>query len=323
MQSENNILSPSDAPLSVAVLVLDACNTLSFAAAVDPMRAANRLAGRRLFDWSYVTATGADAALTSGLAVSGPALSTLTRCDLLLVVAGFRLEEQSTPTLRAGLRRLAAAGAALAGVDGGPWILARAGLLDGHAATTHWEDLDRFATTFPEIRVAADRYRISAGRLTCGGALPAVDMMLHLIEARHGAGLARRVAGVFLHDRPSPPDRPQSRAGGETRHSRLTASVSALMEQTLDNPLSVADLARRAGLSPRTLQSRFRDRLGTTPQAHYLALRLSEARRLVEQTDMPLTDIALATGFGSAASFSRAFRAAFGQTARTLRSTRS
>ncbi len=322
MNSENNILTPSQVPLSVSVLVLDACNTLSFAAAVDPMRAANRLAGRRLFDWSYVTATGADALLTSGLAVSGPALSTLTRCDLVLVVAGFRLEEQARPQLRAGLRRLAAQGAALAGVDGGPWILARAGLLDGHAATTHWEDLDRFAATFPDILVVQDRYRISAGRLTCGGALPAVDMMLHLIEARHGAALARKVAGVFLHDRPQPPDRPQSRSGGETRHSRLTAAVSALMEQSLDTPLSIAELARRAGLSPRTLQSRFRSQLDTTPQAHYLALRLAEARRLVEQTDMSLTDIALATGFSAPATFSRAFKSAHGQTARALRASR-
>ena len=78
----------------------------------------------------------------------------------------------------------------------------------------------------------------------------------------------------------------------------------------------------RCGTSPRTLEAQFRARLGTTPQAHSLHLRLSEALRLVGDTDMPLMDVALATGFGSQSSFARAFRAAHGQSARALRKAR-
>lgn len=322
MKAAKNILQPSSRPLNTVVLVLDSCNTLSFAAGVDPMRAANRIAGRRLFDWHYVTATNAPATLTSGLMVPGTALSRLATCDFLMVIAGFDLKRQSTPALRAGLRRIAATGATVAGIDGGPWVLADAGLLDHHRATTHWEDLDDFARAFPDVTTLKDRFHIDGPRMTSGGAAPAIDMMLHLIKQRCGATLAARVAGVFIYDSPTDPSRAQTRTGPHPDHSRLTARASAIMEQTLDAPLPIPDLARRAGTSPRALQMQFQRRLGTTPKAYYLALRLTEARRLVTDTDLSVLDIALATGFSSAASFARAFLAAHGQSARSLRQVR-
>lgn len=322
MKSVKNILAPTTAPLHVAILTLPGSNTLSFAAGVDPMRAANRMAGRRLFAWHYVTAAGAPARLTSGILVPGPALARLDSCDLLVVIAGFDLERLATPSLRAGLRRIAGTGAALAGIDGGPWLLAEAGLLDGRSATTHWEDLDRFASRFAAVTTLRDRFHIDNGRLTSGGALPAIDMMLHLIAARYGAPLAARVAGAFIYDSAPDPARAQTRGGRVAGHNALTARASALMEQNLDTPLSIPELARRSGSSPRALQTQFRARLHSTPQHHYLNLRLTEALRLVTDTDMALTDIALATGFASQSSFARAFRAAHGNSARQLRSRR-
>ena len=319
MKFENNILTPSAHPLSTAVLVLDESNTLSFAAGVDPMRAANRMAGRRLFDWHYVTATGTPATLTSGIAVPGTALSRLSKCDLLLVIAGFGLERLSTPALRASLRRIAATSTTIAGIDGGPWLLAAAGVLDGYRATTHWEDLDAFASRFPTVSTLRDRYHIDGPRMTSGGALPAIDMMLHLIGARYGKALEARVAAAFIHDSAHDPARAQSRSGRRRTHSALTARAEAMMDATLDAPMSIPVLARRLGTSPRALEAQFRSRLGTTPQALYLHLRLSEALRLVTGTDRPLQEIALATGFASQSSFSRAFRTAHDNSARALR----
>ena len=116
MKSAKNIFQRSEAPLNVAVLVLDDCNTLSFAAGVDPMRAANRLGPGRPFDWSYVTATEQPARLTSGLAVPGTPIARLEGCDLMLVIAGFNLDRHGTPALLASLRRLAALLPADAGI---------------------------------------------------------------------------------------------------------------------------------------------------------------------------------------------------------------
>lgn len=323
MKNAKNILLPSEQPLRTAVLVLSDCNTLSFAAAVDPMRAANRLAGRGLFDWQFVTATGAPAQLTSRVEVPGLALARLERCDLLIVVAGFRLDRHDTPSLRASLRRIAAQGTTIAGIDGGPWLMAAAGILDEYRATTHWEDLDNMSISFPGVTVLRDRYHIDGPRMTSGGAMPAIDMMLHLIEARHGAPLAARVAGAFIHDAGTNPARAQRRGGPRPAHNRITARASALMEQSLDAPLTIAEIARSIGTGKRSLELQFRKVLNTTPQGHYLDLRLSEALRLVTDTDLALLDIAMATGFNSQSSFARAFRAKHGLSARQLRSSRS
>ena len=319
MKSANNILQPEQRALKTAVLVLDDCNTLSFASAVDPMRAANRLADRPAFDWDYVTATPEPAMLTSALKVPGIPLARLDGCDLMIVVAGFQLARHATPSLLAGLRRIARSGATMAGIDGGPWLLAEAGLLDGHAATTHWEDLDNFSTRFPDVDVRPDRFTVSGNRLTSGGAIPAIEMLLHIIAARHGAGFASRVAGLFLYEGAPEPSTPQSRMGAPHRHNALTAKANKLMQTALDDPLPLAEIASALGTSPRTLQQQFRLRLNTTPQDHYLQLRLAEARRLVTDTDLPLMDVALATGFASQSSFARAFRTAHGQSARDLR----
>jgi transcriptional regulator GlxA family with amidase domain len=323
MKPAKNIFAPNPRALQISVLVLDSCNTLSFAAAVDPMRAANRLSKTRLFDWDYVTATGANASLTSGLTVPGTALSRLVHCDLLLVIAGFDLERHATPAVCSSLRRIAASGTTLAGIDGGPWILAKAGLLDGYAATTHWEDLELFATNFPGVTTLRDRFHIDRNRMTSGGAAPAIDMMLHLISSRFGSRLAARVAGTFIYDSAPDPSRAQLRTPPHPRHSALTTRANALMEQTLDAPLTIPTLARQIATSPRALEHQFRTRLNITPQAHYLQLRLNEAERLVTDTDLPIHDIALATGFASQSSFARAFRQAKGTAARTLRSQRS
>ena len=318
MKSAKNILQPENRPLKTALLVLDECNTLSFAAAVDPMRAANRLAGRAAFDWDYISATAEPPMLTSGLTVPSIPLARLEGCELLIVVAGFQLARHATPSLLAGLRRIAATGATIAGIDGGPWLMAEAGLLDGHPATTHWEDLENFAARFPEVDTRSDRFTVSDARLTSGGATPAIEMMLHIIGARHGAGFAARVAGLFLYDGPAAAPRPQSRLGGH-KHNALTAKANALMEAALDEPLPLSAIAETLGTSPRSLQQQFRLRLNTTPQDHYLQLRLAEARRLVTDTSMPLMEVAMATGFTSQSSFARAFRTAHGTSARDLR----
>ena len=306
----------------VALLVLDDTNTLSFAAAVDPLRSANRQSGARLFDWRFVTPSDAPVHLTSGLSVPAAPIHRLTGTDLLLIVASFQLETQATPALSASLRRLAADGTRIAGIDGGPWVMARAGLLHGQEATTHWEDLDRFADAFPDTRVVNARFRASGPYLTCAGAAPAIEMMLHLIREAHGPALASRVAGTFIYDLAAPATRPQSR-GARLNHNALTARAHAVMEATLDAPLSVNLLARRLGVSARVLQVQFHSRLKRTPQAHYLALRLAEAERLVRQTSLPLQDVAAATGFTSQSAFARAFRRAHGQSARSLRKTAS
>lgn len=321
MKNEKPLFAADPAPLTVAILVMAETNLFSLAAAVDPMRAANRRAGRELFVWRYVSAEGGPVPLTAGFTIPTEALTDRTEADLLMLLAGFRLMEQATPALLARLRRLAPRLRGMAGIDGGSWFLALAGLLDGQAATVHWEDLESFATRFPAIETRADRYVISSRYITTGGAAPCLDMMLDLIGARWGMDLALRVAGAFVYAPYQTGAQPQQSvpAARIARADPALGAAIALMEQGLEDPPSVAAIAARIGLSQRRLEMLFADRLGTSPGRFFLDLRLDEARRLVTDTRLPLQEVALRAGFSGQVTFARAFRARFGAAASALR----
>jgi len=321
MKTEKSIFTPDPSPLAVAVLLMEESNAFSLAACVDPMRAANRRAGRTLFTWQYLSPAGGQVALTAGFGVATQPLGDRADYDVLMIVAGFRLEEQTTPDLLSRLRRLAPQLKAMGGVDGGNWFLARAGLLDGRAATTHWEDLELFTSRFPAINVLRDRYVISGRMMTTGGAAPCLDMMLDLIRARHGAELALRVAGAFLYEPLHAPTVPQQAlsAGRIGRGDPALGRAIAMMEAAIEQPPSVADIAAELGLSQRRLEMLFAEKLATSPGRFFLDLRLDEARRMVTDTRLSMQEIALRTGFSSQMAFARAFRSRFGSTASASR----
>ena len=320
MKYANNIWQAGSKPLHVGLLLLDESNTLSLAAAVDPMRACNRRADRRLFSWQFLSQAGQPVHLTSGMTVQTEELRGFAG-DLLILVAGFRLEAQCTPPLIAALRRYVADGCQLWGVDGGSWIMAQAGLLDGHRATCHWEDAEAFSRRFPSVNLVPDRYAISAPFATTGGASPCIDLMLHLITSRHGRALSERVASAFIYDPLHTGDAPQQMIATtriSSKHPRI-ARVLKQMENLIDSPPTIAALARANGISTRKLELEFKAATGRAPGRYFLELRLSEARRRAIDSAQSVQEIALACGFTSQASLARAFRQAFGQSISALR----
>ncbi|MFB9150107.1 GlxA family transcriptional regulator [Roseovarius ramblicola] len=323
MAYTETIFAPSRATLDIAVLVLPRASILEVASVLDPMRNANRQMAREAFRWRVITPDGRAAPLTCGIELpASGALGDVAGADLLMIVSGFDQAEVATRNLIATLRRMAGRFGAIAGIDAGPWIMARAGLLDGHRATVHWEDLEDFAAAFPGVEVVADRYVRAGRRLTAGGAGPAADMMLHLIGTRCGLGVAGQVADSFLYDRHADATRPQrpGRVPG-ARDRRLSAALT-MMGEALDAPRPIPEIAAALGLGTRRLEQIFRDGLGTGPAACYLDLRLQAARRMMSDTDHPLLEIALRTGFSDRSSFSRAYRRRFGQSPRESRAGR-
>ncbi|WP_435256497.1 GlxA family transcriptional regulator [Thioclava sp. FR2] len=311
--TENAIFSPATRPLSIAVLVLPHASILEVASVLDPLRAANRHLGHEAFSWRVVTRDGAPAPLTCGISLpaTGP-LSSAEGAEVLIVIAGYRLAEVATRPLIRELRQIAPRFALVGGVDAAPWVMARAGLLSGYRATVHWEDLEDLAAAHPEIDVCPDRYVIDRNRMTAGGAAPAQDLMLHLIRTRHGAPLARQVAQSFIATaRPGSDPQIAPRSRDPLLDPRVARAV-ARMEASIDTPEPIATLASSVGLSPRRLESLFRENLGTTPGAYALSLRLATAQRMLTDTKHPLAEIALRTGFSSPGTLSRAFRAHYG-----------
>ncbi|RJG43932.1 GlxA family transcriptional regulator [Mesorhizobium sp. DCY119] len=317
MKSEKpSIFLPDRSALKVTLLVFSGSSIMCVASAIDPLRAANRVSGETLFDWKIVSTDGEAPITTSGLpiAVSGR-FDANEKTDVLAIVGGFGTKTQGTPALLAALRRTARSAQAIGGIEAGTWLVARAGLLEGRAATTHWEDMEDFAQAFPGVDVRPDRYVIDGPVFTSGGASPTFDLMLHLIRSRLGMAVALDVASVFIYDqaRAATDAQPLVSLGRLDGYDPRLAQAIRLMEAHIDQPLTVAAIARRAGVTPRTLESIFRKSIGETPGAYYLRLRLAAARRLVADTQVSMADIATRTGFSSPAAFSRSFSHAFGE----------
>lgn len=301
--------------LKVTMLVFSGASIMCVASAVDPLRAANRVTGEAMFDYRFVSLTGEPAITTCGLpvAVAG-VFDPNEAADVIVVIAGFGTQGYATSKLLGGLRRAARHARAIGGVEAGTWLVARAGLLEGRAATTHWEDMEDFSTAFPGIDVRPDRYVIDGPVFTCGGASPTFDLMLHLVRSRLGMSVAMDVASVFIYDqsRAATDAQPLVSLGRPDGYDPRLAQAIRLMEGHIDRPLTVAAIARRTGVTPRTLENIFGASIGETPGAYYLRLRLSAARRLVVDTRISMANIAERTGFSSAATFSRSFSRAFG-----------
>jgi transcriptional regulator GlxA family with amidase domain len=314
--------APSAAPLAVTVLILPGSSMMTVASVLDPMRALNRIAREERIAWRAVSGDGAPVTLSAGLplAVHG-GFGAEAAGDLLVVVAGFAARRLADRRLLARLRAAIPRFGAVAGIESGAWVLGAAGALEGRRATTHWEDLEEFAAVFPAASVVADRFVIDGRVMTAGGASPAFDLVLQLIRARFGAAMALDVASVFVYD--------EAHAGTDAqplvslgrlgaREPRVAAAIR-LMEAALERPLGSAAIARRVGVSVRTLETLFRRTLGVGPAAYGVQLRLQAARKMVTDTDLPLGEIALRTGFASPSSFAHSFRRHAGRSAGSLR----
>ena len=289
---------------------------MTLACAADPLRAANRVTGRPVFDWRFVSSDGEDPVTSSGIAwpVTGRFEAEAKR-GLFAVIAGFRAGEISDRKLFAAVYRASKSAGITAGIETGAWLLARAGLLDGRAATTHWEDFEEFETAFPAVELRPDRYVIDGPFVTTSGASPTFDMMIDLVGRRAGPAAALDVASVFVYEASRGASDAQSHVsfGSAGNYDpRLIQAIRA-MELCLDRPITIAAIARRVDMSTRGLEKLFSREIGQTPGAYFLSLRLNAARRMVLDTRLPMIEIASRTGFSSIAAFSRAFKRAFGQ----------
>ncbi|MGF1611051.1 MAG: GlxA family transcriptional regulator [Kiloniellales bacterium] len=310
------------APQLFGFLLMPRFSMLAFTSAVEPLRAANRLAGRSLYRWQVLSKDGRPVAASNGIeVVPQAAMAEVDRLPNLLVVAGIDAQLLRDESDLAWLRRLARQGCRMGALSTGAYVLARAGLLNGRRVTVHWENLDGFREDFPDIEVSGELYEIDGNRLTCSGGTAALDLMLSLIGLDHGRELAVQVAEQFIHERIRD-NHDQQRMGLRSRlgisHPKLLR-VIALMEEHLEEPLTRRELARRAGLSTRQLERLFRRYLSRTPTRYYLELRLHRARALLKQTALSVLDVGLACGFVSASHFSKCYREFFNRTPREER----
>jgi AraC family transcriptional regulator, glycine betaine-responsive activator len=309
--------TPATLPQRIGIFIVPRFAMMGFSSAIEPLRSANRLSGRQLYSWHILSRDGKPVVASNGIAVLPEASIEATgRYDMIVVCAGLAVELYEDKAVFAWLRRLDRQGVVIGAISLGPYVLARAGLLDGYRCTIHWESLASFTEAFPHLDVTPELFEIDRNRFTCSGGIAALDLMLNLIQLQHGHALATAVSDQFIHERiRDRHDRQRmalpARLG--IRHPKLVAAVKR-MEETLDEPLSCAALAEDIGLSGRQLERLFGKYLGRTPTRYYMELRLNKARLLLLQTDMSVLDVALACGFASASHFSKCYREFFKKT---------
>ncbi len=312
-----SIFISSETTLEVTILVLPESSMLVLASLIDPMRAANRLSKRQCFNWKLVAIDGLPVKCTCGLEITpDEKFSSTDRGNLFFIVSGFKQFEYITNEQIALVRRFASRFDAMGGADTGAWILAKAGLLNGKSATTHWEDLEDFTSNFRRTNVQPDRFVIDKDIVTIGGASPTFDFMLHLIRSRLGYPLALEVASVFVYDEThfSTDAQPLVSLGLLNDFEPRVTKAIRIMESRLDEPISVAAVARKISMSSRRLENLFRQHLQASPGSYYLNLRLQRARKYVTDTLLPMQEIAIRTGFNSLSAFSRSFKQSYHST---------
>ncbi|MBS3648538.1 GlxA family transcriptional regulator [Pseudaminobacter sp. 19-2017] len=297
-------------------LLVDKFSMFSLSAAIDAFRSANRLLGNDFYGWKTVSADGESVMASNGLPLKVDyAIGDLPPVDILFVCVGLTTEFSGKSKILGALRSLGRRGAALGALSVGSHVLAEAGQLEGHRCTIHWENRAGFMERFPNIECTSNVYEIDRKRYTCAGGTTSIDLMLEIIRRDHGINIANGVANQFQHERIRS-DGDRQRVGPErdlTGKSEKLRKIVELMADHLDDPFSAVELAKSAGLSVRQVERLFLRHLNVTPGRYYMRLRLERARELLRQTNMPILDVAIATGFTSHSYFAQSYRLQFGR----------
>jgi transcriptional regulator GlxA family with amidase domain len=301
--------------MRVGFLLVPGFSLLSYASAVEPLRAANRLTGQQLYAWRHISIDGEPTAASNGATINADhKVGEKIDLDMLFVCAAGNPAAFSNAAVCRWLRNMARSGARIGGVSGGAYLLARAGLLDGYRATIHWEHLPAFAEDFPHLSVERSLFVIDRDRLTCAGGIAALDLMHALIEGDHGHSLAAAISEWYLHTEVrlgSEPQRLTLRERFGVTNPKLLRALNEI-EKRIEEPPSRLELAALVGTSLRQLERLFARHLQTTIADHSRRVRLDRARVLLRQTSKPIVEIAMMCGFCSAAHFSRVYRTTYG-----------
>ncbi len=241
----------------------------------------------------------------------------LAEADTVIVLSSYEDYDQTSPELSAPLKEALARirpGTRLASICTGAFVLASAGLLDGREATTHWRYADLFARLFPGVALDPDVLYTDGGDvLTSAGCASGIDLCLHMIRRDHGTAVANDVARRTVV--------PPHREGGQVQYVRrpvpepASPATSAARDWSLrhlQEPITLSRMAALESMSVRNFNRRFRDEVGTTPMSWLNQQRLEHARELLEETNLPVDQVAARSGLGTAANLRQHFQSALG-----------
>jgi transcriptional regulator GlxA family with amidase domain len=243
-------------------------------------------------------------------------LQDLDGVDLVYVPPLWRKPAVDLPEAVATLNRLAAAGSLVCAMSTGAYLLARAGLLEGRAATTHWSFLDDFARRYPGVDLKREHLITRSGNLYCTGSLNATaDLTSLIIERFYGTAIARQVEAQFSPEIRRPAAQLAYIEGEPSAQpDELMAEAQQWLRERAGERVHLVELARHLGISRRSLNRRFREATGRTPGRFLQEARIEEASTLLRNTNLAIAEVAARVGYENAAHFATLFRRLSSQT---------
>ncbi|MES2325184.1 MAG: transcriptional regulator FtrA [Pseudomonadota bacterium] len=295
----------------VVVLAYDRLCTFEFGCAVELFALERPELGVDWYDFAVCAIEPGPIRAAGGITLAAPFAPELLEKADTIVIPGWRdADEAPPPAILDQLRAAHARGARLCSICSGVFLLAAAGLLDGRRATTHWRYTERLARRYPSIDVQPDDLYVDAGQvITSAGSAAGLDMLLHLVRRDYGARIGNLVAQRLVV--------PAHREGGQAQYLPRPMAydeqgrLSKLMDWVRAHPSqahTVASMARRAAMSPRTLQRQFQEATGQGPVEWLIRERIAIVKDLLETADLPLAQVAERAGFGSEESLRHHFR---------------
>lgn len=297
----------------ISLVVTPDFASLALTMLTNVLRLANREAGQETFVWQLLSPRGGDVCSSDGITVSTRAVRDCADPGaFVMVVASYHPLAQVDAGFRAWLRRQQREGRYLVGIESGATVFAAAGILGDHAVAQHYEDILSFRESWPEQPLFNGLFNMDRQLATVAGVTATFDFALAFVESRRGAMMADQIARVCLHERRDALGRRARQMGEDDVPVPVLQRCRQMMLDHLQAPLSLDEICLRLGIQQRRLRRLFQRALGVSPMRYYQALRLTEARFMLVNTDLPTTEVALACGFESASTFARAFKGHFG-----------
>ncbi len=295
----------------VAVIVYDQLCSFEFGCAVEVFGLPRPEFGDRWYEFVTCAADASPMRAVGGMTVVAEAdLSVVARAGTVIIPGWKGADIPPSPELISALRAAHAAGARLVTICSGVFVLAAAGILSNETVTTHWRYADKLQAQYPKLGVDANVLYVDAGQiLTSAGSAAGLDLCLHLVRRDYGPRIANQVARRLVMA--------PHRNGGQAqfierplqaRPDNRLSDVIAKLAERVEEPFTIALMARAAAMSPRNFMRRFREATGRSPAEWLVDARVERARELLETTDLGIDVIAARCGFGAAATLRHHFR---------------
>ncbi|MHC5308343.1 GlxA family transcriptional regulator [Bartonella sp. LJL80] len=305
---------------------------LAFSSAVEALRLANYIVGYELYRWRTVSLDGDKVKSSCGIALDcTSSLSNEVRLTgyadetfMAVICGGMNIERHYNKQIGVWLRKCRQNNVAVASLCTGAHVLAKADLLIDKKCVIHWENIPSFMEQFSNASVQARLFEVDSSVHTCAGGMAAFDMLLHFIRQDCDDSVVARICEQAIVDKVRNIDDKQRLpfSSASLRHHPTVTKLIEKMQETISEPVPVDRLMLDLGLTRRQIERHFRTEMKISPARYYMRLRLERARLLLQHMDMPIIEIAIASGFSSASHFSKSYREVYGCSPHEARKTK-